>query len=264
MEYKVNTFGDICILFDKDKELPKDIDYECKHHVIISQAPSDFSFTRLSHLIGTTKEHGYIFGNGYAKLNFPVIKDGILQGGCTVILGEHKHQTYAVLVQVKKRPFVMNPAGYLATVDDNCLKAAALREAFEETGLKLNADSWQKLADWKFNATFAGLGFAAYTLCGIAELTTWPIDWQSKMDNQVAVSVVHVADNEETDSIVIFNLSFISTIDELNKNQMFPSKLDGHHFNVMLAAAVKKGAVEKSMFAQLERPVPYLKDFHYF
>lgn len=88
-------------------------------------------------MIGKTKTHGNIFGNTHALKHFPA--NDILQGGCIVLLAEYKTSIYAVLVQVKKRPYLMSPVGYMERSDAS-LKDAAIREVLEEPGLKINPD----------------------------------------------------------------------------------------------------------------------------
>ncbi len=256
LEYKTNAFGDINVEFVPDKCLP-DLDYEMKNHIVLWNAPAYFEDKRLPYFIGRTKLHGNIFGNKHAHNHFPVIENDMLQGGCTVMFAESSGVNYAVLVQIKKRPYVMNAAGYMNR-DDTSLKDAAIREVLEETGLKIQPETWKKFAEWKFIVTFAGLSFEGYTQCGMCRIYNLPIEWTAEK-KQTPVIIVPVADNDETESIVLIDVDALRSSDQLT----LPTKFSGHHFNLVIQAGIQEKLLEPSC-KNLMQPVSYLREFSFY
>ncbi len=152
MEYKTNVYGDIVIKYDETKDFPTTIDTNKKACVVMTHAPKNVF---LPYLIGQTKEYGRIFGNSHAAKHFPQIEDDMLQGACLVIFAKYKTQTFAVLVQVKNRKYVMSPAGYKDRVLDETLLETAIRETLEETELKIDPKSCKPL-QMDFRCKFCG------------------------------------------------------------------------------------------------------------
>ncbi len=256
MEHKKNSFGDIAIVYETGRILPN-VDYQCKNNIIISGPPIDFIDRRLSHLIGKTKVHGNIFGNIHASKNFPMLLNDMTQGECTVMFVKYKDSVFVILVQMKRRPYLMNIAGFMNR-SDKCLQDTVIRDIFEEMGLIIDVKKWKPLAEWKFDLNFAGLPFIGYTLCGFYWLDKVPLNWNINEEDKV--NIIPIEDNNEIESIVLINISVLSQYEELFKNKTIPTKINSHHFNLVLKAAIKEHLIHESL-KSLQQPVLYLKEF---
>lgn len=256
MEYKTNAFGNVLIAYDSTKPFPSDVDCSIPNCVIITHAPLDFKHTQLPHLIASTSQYGNIFGNEFAHENFPVLKNDVCQGACSVLMTRVNGRSYFILEQVKGRPFVMNPAGYSKYYDKN-LQQTAQREVFEETELKIK--EWQPIAEWCFNLAFAGLKFVGYTQCGVSFVDTLPASWTAAIHSPVTVIPVT---NDEVESLIFLDADCLSDVPALNANKQFPTKLSGHHFNLLLKAAVIANA-EKANLMTHAQDTSYLINFKF-
>ncbi len=257
MEYKTNSFGDVLIAYESTKPFPTDVDCLIKHCVVIANAPLDFKHPNLPHLIASTSQYGNVFGNDCAHENFPVIKNDVCQGAGAVLMTRLKGKLYFILEQVKNRPYVMNPAGY-SKYSDKDLQQTAQREVFEETELKIK--EWQPLAEWCFNMTFAGLKFTGYTKCGMSFVDQLPASWAAAIHSPVTIIPVK---NDEVESLIFLDADFLHEVPDLNANKQFPTKLSGHHFNLLLKAAVIANTQEAALMTHAQ-DTSYLIDFKYF
>jgi 8-oxo-dGTP pyrophosphatase MutT (NUDIX family) len=252
MEPKINGYGDLMFHYDEAKQIP-DISF-AKHHVIITHAPDTFVNLQLPYLLGKTKVYGNIFGNEYAHIHFPVIKDKKLQGGCTVVLAHHHNSVYSVLVQVKNRRYVMHPAGYMDHADQT-IKDAAIREVWEETGLRLKPSEWNLLATWDYEAKFAGLSLKGHTTAGVCWVNELPSSWTTVINGPV--TVIPIENNDEVENIVLLDIKELPKFKKLT----FPSEFGGHHFNILFAAATREGLLNKQDITY--EPISYLSNFNF-
>lgn len=230
MDYKKNAYGNILIEYDSQKVIPADIDFDINNSIVICNAPANFEHSKIKYLISSTIQYGHIFGNKYAYENFPALREGISQGACAVLIAQFETKYYFILEQVKGRPYVMNAAGY-QNVFDKTLTETAQREVYEETELKIK--EWKPFAEWKFNMMFAGLKFVGYTLCGYS-FVDLPKNWiPSKTSPVTIIPIV----NDETESIILLDADTLQDILTPTYQKMLPSKLQGHHLNLLLRVA---------------------------
>lgn len=260
MEMKTNAYGNTLIVYDKTKKMPEFKNNE-KNHIIITDGPDDFMHEHLPYFIAKTKLYGNIFGNVWSRNHFPVInQEDELQGACSVVFTKYKSETYVILVQGKNKKFIMNPAGFMSA-NDKSLRDCAARELFEETSLQVLKDNnWKQLASWRYKTNFAGLSFIGYTLCGIFWIDELPLHWIPKGD----VTLIHQEDPlDEIESVILLNVKSLPDYKKLNTSKKFPTSFGGHHFNLVLKAAIYEGLIDKE-HQSLQEVVSYLTtfDFH--
>ena len=150
----------------------------------------------------------------------------------------------------------MNAAGFMNSTD-NSLKDCAIREFLEETNIQSEVSNWKPVANWKYNTIFAGLQFVGFTLAGMCWVDEVNFKKQAKIDKQDSVSIISI-ENEETESIVLIDVNALRDLSKIS----LPTKLGGHHYNLLLTAAMNEKLLEKSCETLLEQ-IPYLREFHY-
>ncbi len=258
MELTTNTYGNVLIKYDVSKTMPEFKD-NLKNHIIIINAPEDFIHEFLCYHIGKTKSSGNIFGNRWSYDNFPRLQNDELQGACSVVFAKYGLETYAVLVQGNDKKFVMNPAGF-QSVHDKTLQDCASRELVEETSILLpKSTPWKKIASWKFKLQFAGLPFIGSTVCGLYFVDELPLHWVPRGD----VTVIHQEDPlEEIASVILLNVKSLPRYKQLNLEKKFPTSFGGHHFNLVLKAAIHE-ALLGNEHQVLQEEVNYLANFEF-
>ncbi len=259
MELKTNAYGNTLIVYDNSKTMPE-YKKNDKNHILITNVPDDFMHEDLRYMIGRTKLYSNVFGNRWSYDNFPTIKDDELQGACSVVFTKQNSETYAILVQCKKKNFIMNPAGFQC-VHDKTLQDCATRELSEETSLQLpKSSNWKRIASWKYKVNFAGLPCVGYTLCGLYWIDDIPRHWVPRGD----VSLFQVEDPlDEIESVILLNVKSLPNNKKLNLDKKFPTSFGGHHFNLVLKAAIHEGLLDAENQI-LQEDVSYLTtfDFH--
>ena len=234
MKISRNRFGDITVRYHRNKRVPNLFRYR-NSLVVIPYAPDEFNCEDLPCFLGRTKELGNLFGNEYAGKHFPEIQNGMIMGGCSVIFVQDKERTFVVLVQVKKSKYLMNAAGFAERGES--FKDAAIREAFEETGLKIKPDAWEPLASWTLWKKYAGLSIPGETVSGYA-FSEMPAQWKDKISGPITNIKV---ENEEIESITLFDVAYLPLYQKFNEDRVFSSDFSGHHLNLVILAAFRAG-----------------------
>lgn len=258
MEMKTNAYGNVVIVYDESKTMPEFKNND-KNHIIITNVPEDFMHEHLKYFIGPTKSYGNIFGNLWARNNFPTLNNDELQGACSVVFAKQNSETYAILVQGKNKKFIMNPAGFMC-VHDKTLQDCAARELLEETSIQIpKSTDWKQIASWKFKLNFGGLSFIGHTQCGLYSFHELPLHWIPRGD----VTIIPQEDLfDEIESVILLNVKCLKDYEKINSEKKFPTSLGGHHFNLLLKAAINEGLIDKEHL-NLQEDVSYLMNFDF-
>lgn len=202
MEFQTNKFGDVLISAHERSLLLKNMsEYEHLNVVIVgSPVPLEDKY---NHVITMNSAHGPIFGNRAAKEKFPQLMNGKIQGALMCLFLKRDSQIYFVLVKVKGRPYLMNPAGY--SQGEESALAAAIRETQEETNVEIKPSMVQPLGHFSGSTEFAMLSFVNETHCFYC-LGQLPSQW--------TVGVMDVKDNDETEQIHVLPAELLAAKDE--------------------------------------------------
>ena len=254
-----DEFGDILISYAPDMGLPLLPYLDPAKSIFISGVPPGIPFPRrfcaMDRYLGMI-DSGRIFGNAAGQAKFPVIRDKMTQGACGVVFLEskEKEETYALFVQVKKRAYVMNPAGFEAIEDNGCPVLNAVRKVKDETGILLDIEKHQSLASWTFDHKFGGIPLTGKTTALFFQ-SVLPSDWQTTKTEPVRI--IRVSTHKDIESIVLVNVKNLADSDLKT-----PTPISPHHLNLALHAAIHKtknanpDALQKGF-----KPAPYLKTF---
>ncbi len=254
-----NDFGDMKIIYDEKKSFPEIVE---NHHTILVGANLSFYNERVPFFIGHTQTHGYLFGNKHANESFPYLSNSLALGGCVVAFANikprfHSLKTYALLVKIKNRNYLMNPAGYMQKTDGS-LREAAMREFAEETGCELM--DWKPCAEWQFKTKFAGLDLIGHTTAGFGFIRHFADNhWIDAFADESPVVSIPV-ENDETERVIFIDVMQLNRLQEFEEHKLLPCKLSGHHLNMIVREALKRDLVPQ-IFANLCTGVDYLSMF---
>lgn len=213
-------FGDTLVNSNGTHLLPKeidDIDLTTKNCIFIGYEDKDLQNLRDVELLYNSKKYGNLFATKTTKNIHPMLEDDYMLGSCMVVFVEHKNETYVILVQVKGRSYVMNPAGHRKW--DESYEDCAKRETKEETGLDIIQSN--PLAELTFSTGFGGLKWTGKTVAfyGYAKC---PEEWNLNQDELNKIP----SDDDDVDFLLACNI-----------NKLDQSGLDGHHLQLVQVAS---------------------------
>jgi len=174
--------------------------------------------------------HGRLYATSATMKVHPLIENDVMLGGCAVVFVRKKSQTYVVLVQVKGRHYLMNPAGHRNPGET--YRECAVRETKEETGLVI--ENLHPLAIWEFKSGYGGLQWDARTMAFYATCDC-PEDWELGE----SVNRIDIID-DEVDYLLVVD---VKSLDR--------TELGGHHLNLVNEACRRLN------------PLPYLDSFRF-
>jgi len=236
--YETNKFEDTLVESNGSNALPRDLVITPGMKCIFkgyADPPPGAAF------LCDSQKYGTLYATPATQKVHPMIENDALLGGCAVVFvrkeqkeNEQEGKLYVVLVQVKGRPYLMNPAGHRDFGETFC--ECAVRETKEETGLVI--ENLQPLAEWEFETWFGGLKWNAlfkafYATCKCPE------EWELK---EPVNRIDFVDDQDEVDYLLVVDVKHLDK-----------SGLTGHHL----------GLVKEAM-EQMGRPLyPYLNSFKF-